>query len=230
MGLTLSRPGADSRVLGLRNTSLSGFCRLRHPRREPTRTRDVLLRHRASLIQRNRRWRWEPGLRAIRRCFLMTRRSRTPSLLAVAAVVAGSLSFVGAAAATPRNAALLGAPVIKTVKRTPALEGGNGGTAAVTASLSKAATCELKVISHPLFAVTVPKPQACKTTFTGYIKLGPTTEKRAVALDLIASRGTYASRRCSISRSRRRSRRHSSLPPRLQHRPQRRQRRLRLSP
>ncbi len=127
----------------------------------------------------------------------MTRRYRTPGLLVVAAAfVAGSLTFVGVAGASTHDAALTGSPVIKFVKVTPALVGGKGGTGAVSASLSKAATCQLKVISHPLFTVTLPKPQRCKTTFTGYVKLGPnpTDVTRAVALDLVASRGSYASK------------------------------------
>ena len=52
------------------------------------------------------------------------------------------------------------------------------------------------MVSKPLFKVTVPKAQPCKTTLTAYVKLGanPTELKRAVAIDLVASKGSYATK------------------------------------
>jgi hypothetical protein len=117
--------------------------------------------------------------------------------LAVAAIALASAgSLTGIASATPHKTATSNASLIKAVKVTPNLVGGNGGTAAVTATLDAATTCQLVVISHPLFKVYVPKPQPCKTTVTAYVKLGanPTAVKRAVAIDLVVTSGKYESK------------------------------------
>ncbi len=114
-------------------------------------------------------------------------------------LIATSVVFVAptASASAPKpksTIAALGAPVISSVKVTPAIVAGGGGTATVTAKLQKSLSCQLKVVSRPLFKVTVPNAQPCKSTYTAYVKLGanPTSVKRAVALDLVASHGASA--------------------------------------
>ena len=120
--------------------------------------------------------------------------------LTAVSVLIGLPAFAGPsvaiAATPPASSAMVGAPVIKAIKVTPALVGAGGGMATVTAKLTQSAACQLTVISKPLFRVSVPKQQSCKTTFTAYLKLGanPTFVKRSAALDLVASRGKYSSK------------------------------------
>jgi hypothetical protein len=119
------------------------------------------------------------------------------ALLATALVTAGILiaPTAGASAAGTKATAKPDAPVITSVKVIPAVVDGAGGTATVTADLKKSATCGLKVLSRPMFKVTVPKARACRSTYTAYVKLGanPTSVKRAVALDVVASNGAHHS-------------------------------------
>jgi hypothetical protein len=131
-------------------------------------------------------------------------------MTSAALVRRGSLAITGAvlglaalgATSLPSDAAslhpgvLVGPPTIKSIKVTPSIVGGRGGTATVSAKLTQSGTCQLKVVSKPLFKVSVPKERNCKTTFTSYVKLGanPTSAERAVALDLVATRGAYSSK------------------------------------
>jgi hypothetical protein len=120
--------------------------------------------------------------------------------LAMAALVLG-LAVLGATSLPSEAAALhpgvlVGPPAVKSIKVTPSIVSGSGGTATISARLARSATCLLKVVSKPLFKVSVPKEQSCKTTLTAYVKLGanPTSTTRAVALDLVATRGSYSSK------------------------------------
>ena len=89
-----------------------------------------------------------------------------------------------------------GGPTIRSIRVAPSAVGGNGGTATVQAHLANSGTCHFVMMSHPLFKVTLPTQQACKTTVTSYIKLGanPTNLKRAVALDFVAAQGSRSSK------------------------------------
>ncbi len=117
----------------------------------------------------------------------------TGAVLGLAALGAAPLP---SEAAPLRPGVLVGAPTIKSIKVTPAIVGGGGGTATLSAKLAQSATCQLKVVSKPVFKVSVPKERDCRTTFTAYVKLGanPTSAERAVALDLVATRGAYSSK------------------------------------
>jgi hypothetical protein len=105
-----------------------------------------------------------------------------------------------ASATTPRLRAAAadtaGGPTIRSIRVAPSVVGGNGGTATIQAHLANSGTCHFVMMSHPLFKVTLPTQQACKTTVTSYIKLGanPTNLKRSVALDFVAAQGSRTSK------------------------------------
>ena len=118
------------------------------------------------------------------------------SVMFAAGLIATSGVFIAstASASAPRTKTPTGmtdAPVISSVKVTPSTVAGGGGTATITAQLKKSLSCQLRVVSKPLFKVTVPTAQACKSTYTAYVKLGanPTSVRRAVALDVVANDG-----------------------------------------
>ena len=116
------------------------------------------------------------------------------ALFATALVMAGILVAPTAGASAPGTKEVTAkpyAPVITSVKVIPPVVASAGGTATVTASLKNSVACGLKIVSEPMFKVTVPEVQACRSTYTAYVKLGanPTSVKRAVALDVMASNG-----------------------------------------
>ena len=120
------------------------------------------------------------------------------ALFATALVMAGILVAPTAGASAPGTKEVTAkpyAPVITSVKVIPPVVASAGGTATVTASLKNSVACGLKIVSEPMFKVTVPEVQACRSTYTAYVKLGanPTSVKRAVALDVMASNGAHHS-------------------------------------
>jgi hypothetical protein len=128
----------------------------------------------------------------------LVRASAALALLAIALVTAGILVAPTARASAPRPKEATvkpDAPIITSVKVIPPVVDGAGGTATVTATLKKSVACQLKVVSEPMFKVTVPEAQACRSTYTAYVKLGanPTSVKRAAALEVRASNGAHHS-------------------------------------
>jgi hypothetical protein len=118
------------------------------------------------------------------------------ALIASTVVVADRPASATTARLRAAVAGTASGPTIKSIRVAPSVVGGNGGTATIQAHLANSGTCHFVMMSHPLFKVTLPTQQACKTTVTSYIKLGanPTNLKRAVALDFVAAQGSRSSK------------------------------------